>query len=438
MSIKQINKIQMMYGLSQLWYELKITSPFVSREKINLDEEYFNILNKIDKINNDIEYYLELMRFVSLVNDDHTAVYFPEYLLKEMGDFPIALTSYTNKIYIFAREKGSNITLGSEVIEINNIPINEYLDKFIFPYCWHYNKEKAIYNFNYLIPAVEYGKVIKIKTLDGEYELSAKQGNIEWEYLNKNLSFSEKLKMVYKPESKSFSLYETSDNIGIIFVKTCMNNSLGNDFYSNMTLLKKYRGFIIDVRGNSGGNSQNIEYITQAFINGPFKQPNTKYKVHIGAYKAIGNFCDLKKLNLCNPDEKKLYEVCNDIYFEEDNGEKNIKECPFIIDKPLVILQDRYSTSATESLLIEIDYAKRGVLVGENSHGSTGTPLMINLPGGGMARVCTAWVTYPDGKEFLNTGVQPHIYISPTIDDIKNGEDVIMKKGLEELRKLIY
>lgn len=437
MSINQIDKVQMIYGLSKLWYELKITSPFVSREKINLDEEYFNILNKIDKINNDIEYYLELMRFVSLLNDDHTNVFFPEYLLKEMGNFPIALTSYTNKIYIFAKEKGSNIKLGSEVVGINNVSINEFLDKFIFPYCWHYDKEKAIYNFNYLISAVEYGKRIKIKTIDGEYELSASKEDIEWEFLSNNLSFCEELKMVYRPKSKSFSLYETIDNIGIIFVKTCMNNNLGNDFYNNMTLLKKYRGFIIDVRGNSGGNSQNIEYITQAFINGSFKQPNTKYKVHIGAYKAMGNFCDLTKLNLSNPDEKKLYEVCNDIYFEEENGEKNIKECPFIIDKPLVILQDRYSTSATESLLVEIDYTKRGILVGENSHGSTGTPLIINLPGEGMARICTAWVTYPDGKEFLNVGVQPHIYISSTIENLKNGEDIIMKKGLEKLRKLI-
>lgn len=84
-----------------------------------------------------------------------------------------------------------------------------------------------------------------------------------------------------------------------------------------------------------------------------------------------------------------------------------------------------------------IDVAKRGIMIGEESHGSTGTLLLGKLPVNRRFAICTRFCTYPDGKEFINIGVKPHIYEATSIEDYKNGVDNVLNKGLLELRKTI-
>ena len=75
--------------------------------------------------------------------------------------------------------------------------------------------------------------------------------------------------------------------------------------------------------------------------------------------------------------------------------------------------------------------------MGTASYGSTGNPLSINLPGGGNANICTRRYTYPDNKEFINIGVEPHIYAELTQDDMINRYDSVLAKGLKVLREKI-
>jgi C-terminal processing protease CtpA/Prc len=79
----------------------------------------------------------------------------------------------------------------------------------------------------------------------------------------------------------------------------------------------------------------------------------------------------------------------------------------------------------------------RATIVGSASFGSTGQPLFIDLESGGSFRICTRNCTYPDGRTFIDTGVQPHVKCEPTLDDYINGVDSVMNRGLEEIRKLI-
>ena len=80
---------------------------------------------------------------------------------------------------------------------------------------------------------------------------------------------------------------------------------------------------------------------------------------------------------------------------------------------------------------------KRGKLVGEPTGGSTGQPLFFDLPGGGRARVCTKRDTYPDGKEFIGVGIQPHVRAHQTVADFRAGRDTVLETGLAELRKTL-
>ena len=114
---------------------------------------------------------------------------------------------------------------------------------------------------------------------------------------------------------------------------------------------------------------------------------------------------------------------------QPDEGEK--------IQVPVVVLIGSNTGSAAEDFLIAMDSIKRGTFVGEKTYGSTGQPLIFDLPGGGSARVCSKRDTYPDGREFVGYGVTPHVTVEPTVEDILADRDITLEKGLEVLKEKI-
>lgn len=73
------------------------------------------------------------------------------------------------------------------------------------------------------------------------------------------------------------------------------------------------------------------------------------------------------------------------------------------------------------------------VKIGENSNGSTGQPLLFDLPGGGMARICTKKDTYPNGREFVGYGVKPDIEVKLSVQDFIHRKDPVLKKAVDYL-----
>jgi len=57
--------------------------------------------------------------------------------------------------------------------------------------------------------------------------------------------------------------------------------------------------------------------------------------------------------------------------------------------------------------------------------------------GGGGARICTKWDTYPDGREFVGIGCIPNVEVNPTRADIAAGRDVVLEKARAVLREQI-
>jgi C-terminal processing protease CtpA/Prc len=53
--------------------------------------------------------------------------------------------------------------------------------------------------------------------------------------------------------------------------------------------------------------------------------------------------------------------------------------------------------------------AKRGVVMGEPTYGSTGTPCTIPLRCGGRAQVVSVGYRLMDGTEFIGKGIMPDI-----------------------------
>ena len=73
------------------------------------------------------------------------------------------------------------------------------------------------------------------------------------------------------------------------------------------------------------------------------------------------------------------------------------------------------------------------ISIGEPTFGSTGQPLMMDLPGGGSARISTKRAFYSDGKEFIGLGVEPDLEVRPTVEAFLSGEDLVLEKAIASL-----
>jgi C-terminal processing protease CtpA/Prc len=95
---------------------------------------------------------------------------------------------------------------------------------------------------------------------------------------------------------------------------------------------------------------------------------------------------------------------------------------------PVYILTSRRTFSAAEDFLIYLNYSKNIIRIGQATGGSSGQPLVFNLPHGISARVCTKADEFPDGTDFINIGIKPHVAVESSIKDEK---DVELNKALE-------
>lgn len=77
----------------------------------------------------------------------------------------------------------------------------------------------------------------------------------------------------------------------------------------------------------------------------------------------------------------------------------------------------------------------RPILIGEETAGSTGAPLVIELPHGAVARICTIRPLFPYSmKLFINEGIIPDIEVIPTLQDVLGGKDIVLEKALYYFR----
>ncbi|MDR1054406.1 MAG: hypothetical protein LBL90_00910 [Prevotellaceae bacterium] len=104
----------------------------------------------------------------------------------------------------------------------------------------------------------------------------------------------------------------------------------------------------------------------------------------------------------------------------------------------MVILVSCYTFSTAEDFLVNIyETPNRPVIIGEETGGSTGSPLVISLSDRSYARICTRRICYPySAKRFVNEGIKPDIEVRQTIEEYIQDKDVVLNKAIEYLRDI--
>lgn len=106
--------------------------------------------------------------------------------------------------------------------------------------------------------------------------------------------------------------------------------------------------------------------------------------------------------------------------------------------RPLAVLIDHNTASASEIVSGAIQDHKAGVLIGTDSFGKGLVQTIINLDDGSAVAITTAKYLTPNGHEVTPTQkIKPDITVEPTDDDIKNENDVQLKRAVQYLKERI-
>jgi C-terminal processing protease CtpA/Prc len=437
------------YELSLLWKEAEYNFAFWERlnDTLDWDKAYKEALPAVLKTDNLHDYYLELMKFISLLRDGHTRVRFPQAVRDSLGALPFKSQLIGGKRVItnVTRSAADKVKRWSAIKKVNGVDMEEYARKHIYPYIWHEKTDSADFWIDAFLRngAVGSGVTLQLET-DGltETVTLTRSYDKDWIY-DTAITPREELREEYKSDSHRIAV--TGDDIAVITIDTMTNDDLPEDFYKNLPLLERARGYVIDVRKNGGGNSSNSDAVAAAFIGGEFTNQRALHPIHIGVYKAwygssgLGekSYEELAAEHGASEWLEKFYKIPRHAYYEDNISTHHSDGNSPVLTAPLVVLSSKDTGSAAEDFLIILDHNKRASIVGSASYGSTGQPLFIELESGGSADICTRNNIYPDGREFINIGVRPHIPFEMTLDDYKNGIDSVMGKGLEVIREQI-
>lgn len=157
------------------------------------------------------------------------------------------------------------------------------------------------------------------------------------------------------------------------------------------------KAFIIDLRSNPGGLLSNAIYISDMFLNG-------------GAIVST---------------------VDRDGYKETQKATRGV-----LTSKPLVILVDKGSASASEIFSGAMKDNKRAVIVGTQSFGKGLVQEINKLPNNSGINITIQKYLTPNGTDIHKKGITPDVLVEFTEDDLKNKNDVQLKKAIEIAREL--
>ena len=100
----------------------------------------------------------------------------------------------------------------------------------------------------------------------------------------------------------------------------------------------------------------------------------------------------------------------------------------------VVVLTGPSTYSAAEDFVAAFKNMNRGKLIGQPTGGSTGQPLMFQLPFGGMGFVCSKKDLMPDGSHFVGFGIKPDIKVNPSLKNFQAGKDEVLEAAIVHLK----
>jgi len=394
-------------GLSKVWAEVKYSFAFFDRlPAVDWDSLYVEYLSRVRQTTSTLEYYRTLQEMTAHLEDGHTGINLPPELYDETSFRPAIRTRLIEGRVLIV-EVGSELTAsaeaplypGLEIIRVDGTAVRDYAAGRILPYVRASTPQARD------VWAYDYGLLLGRKGTDCELELKGDEGPAHV------VSLTRDIPVMVRPDPEPHVRW-LAGGIAQVTINSFGDNAVVSGFDSLFAALDSSEALIIDLRDNGGGNSG------------------------VG-YALLGYLTDqsFAIVRCGSRDYRPLRRAQGFIWgWREEAPETWPASRARNYLKPAVVLTSPRTGSAAEDFCAAFRNIGRGKLVGEATAGSTGQPLIISLPGGGNATVCTAGCTFPDGEEFVGIGIQPDIEVHPTVEDTGMDTDTVLEAALRHLR----
>ena len=415
-----IAPIQSAYAKNDLtpYQKAAIATRFASEVKYNFAgygkfaQNYDSIcraeLPNLVNTQSDEEFSEKLQLFANLLKDGHTSIGFSADVTyapishKRIGDKVFVTGVYSDEY----TQKG--VHRGTELIAINDMPVIEYGNQFVAPYIASSTAQWSnTYPFNSVNLTKGYRGVPVKLTFRNEkgktFDITDNRQS-PWGIVNPDMSIQ---------------FDSLPGNIGLLRIPSFQSNNFNVQAFGDLFEQKivPTDGLIIDIRDNTGGNSQVGHIIMMLLATDTIPQASWKTPKYEAAYASWGKKWDSETVAsdsivpfcISHPNDMPKY------------------------DKPIILLVNGSTFSAAEDFAVLFKNARRGKIVGTPTGGSTGNPIFIDLGWGYNGRICTRHEKLADGTEFIGVGIQPDVVVEET-ESVIFGKDNVIEEALKLLK----
>ena len=187
------------------------------------------------------------------------------------------------------------------------------------------------------------------------------------------------------------------DDLCYIRLSSFISRNAASEFGTILNNSKDKKGFIIDLRSNPGGLLTNAIYISDMFLDG-------------GTIVSTVDRDGYKETQRANPG----------VYTK----------------KPVVVLINKGSASASEIFSGAMKDNHRAVIIGEQSFGKGLVQEINKLPYDAGINITIQKYLTPNGTDINKKGITHDIKVELTEENVKNKDDVQLKKAVEVLTKM--
>lgn len=415
---------QRVYWLSRIWKDVSTNYCDPNRLlEINWDSCFVSSVSTVMSPMTDGDYYKLLEKLLATIQDGHTQLECKQYRasVEEIDYLPIDIDFNIDEFYIsgiFNKMKNV-IPLGSQLLKINNMPIEKYLDKYAFPYIasstLQNRKRQAI---AYIARGSKNDSILLcIKTPSGETnDVSVRYSVIKDRITKKDMFALYNSNVANYRRTDAYLKKDSFNNVYFYFRFDQFSRFSMTNLLNNVAKhVNEAEYLVLDLRYCSGGNELMADTLLMSFLNIEKLEtyPSTT-RINNAFYTAQGF------------GYKQYADYYNNIKVDTLNSEILFKTNLPLFKQPLFILIGDRTLSAAEDLLItlKLHYPQRAILVGTPSGGSTGAPLVYRLPfHNSYYRICSRKPLLPFGM--FESGIKPDYFYESSIQSILGGKDEI-------------